>query len=679
MKIFKLVICLSVSMLYFSFSSTAQIRSSTKEADKAFAEYKYFDAIELYKKAYSKEKNKAKKAEIMYNIGECYRLSLDPRIAESWYKKAFKVGYAEPEAVLNMANVLKVQGKYPEAIVEYTKYQSMNPSDPKGSEGIRSSEEAQKWMDEPSRFIVAPEVQLNSKQMEFAATYADKKGNIVYFVSTREGSTGKGIDGGIGENFSDIFESKRDKNGKWSTPVIVGGDINTPTNEGPLCIDGKGRTMFFTRCESPAKNKNQPCKIYVSTKKGNNWTDITLLELGPDTITVGHPSLSSDGNTLYFTATNMEGGKGGRDIWMASYDKKAKTWGNVTNVSSVNTEADDMYPFIHENGTLYFTSDGHPGMGGWDIFKATPGKNPGEFTNIENMKYPVNSPADDFAMVWEFGQERGFLSSNREGSLGSDDIFFFNIPPVIYVLQGTITDIKTRKPIANAKIKLVGSDGSSAEQVTDATGAYLFGDKGSNLERYIRNNTNYTLTVSANGYLNAVGKETTVGVPVSTTFIKDFALQPIEKEIAFPEVQYELAKFNLKPESKDSLDYLYQTLIDNPTLVIELSAHTDSRGSDQLNDPLSQKRAEACVEYLISKGIPADRMVPKGYGKRKLLISDAEIAKMKSVEEKEAGHQKNRRTVFSVLNDKYVPAGGLVETQNKSNSDDEEESDESEE
>jgi peptidoglycan-associated lipoprotein len=669
MKTLKLVFCLSVSLLFFNLHATAQTKTTTRDADKAFSEYKYFDAIELYKKAYSKEKNKAKKAEIMYRIGECYRMSLDPRIAESWYKKAQKVGYSEPEVVLHMGHVLKLQGKYPEAIIEYNKFQAAFPADPRGSEGVRSSEEAQKWMDDPTRFVVAPEVQLNSKQMDFAPAFADKRGNIVYFVSTREGSTGKGIDGGIGENFSDIFESKKDKNGKWSTPVPISGDVNTPANEGPLSIDGKGRTMFFTRCEAPAKNKNQPCRIYVSTKKGNNWTDVTVLELGPDTITVGHPSLSADGNQLYFTASDMEGGKGGKDIWVATLDKKAKTWGNVTNVSSINTEKDEMFPFIHENGTLYFTSSGHPGMGGFDIFKASPGKVAGEFSNVENMKYPINSPGDDFSIVWESGHERGFFTSNREGSIGSDDIFSFKYPPLIYVLQGTITDMKTKKPIANSKIKLVGSDGSSAEIITDATGAYLFGDMAKDGERYIKGNTNYTLTVSAVNYLNAVGKETTVGVPVSTTFIKDFALQPIEKEITFPEVQYELGKFTLKPESKDSLDFLYKTLIDNPTLVIELSAHTDSRGTDALNDPLSQQRAEACVEYLVSKGIPEARMVAKGYGKRKLLITDDAISKVKSVEEKEALHQKNRRTVFSVLRTDYVSVADLEDS--KDSEDDE--------
>jgi peptidoglycan-associated lipoprotein len=672
MKILKLFFCLSISMLVFNLDSSAQ-KVFTKDADKAFSEGKYFDAIELYKKAFSKEKNKSKKAEIMFLIGECYRKNLDSRLAESWYKKALKAGYPEPVAILQMANVLKLQGKYPEAIVEFNKYKAAKPADPRGDAGAKACEMAQKWKDEPSRFTVSPETQLNSKQYDFSPAFADKKGNTIIFTSTREGAAGKAIDGIIGESFSDIFESKRDKNGKWSTPVPVSGDVNSPANEGAVAIDSKGKTMYFTRCEQ-AKNKDVHCKIYSATKKGNNWIDVTLIELGPDTITVGHPAISADGNTLFFTAKDMEGGVGSRDIWMATFDKKSKKWENVTNVRAINTEEDEMYPFFHEDGkTLYFSSNGHLGMGGLDIFKVEMiGEN--KWGNIVNMKYPVNSPADDFGMVWEPGHERGFLTSNREGTIGNDDIFSFVLPPIIYVLQGTITDVETKKPLANAKVKLVGSDGSSAELTTDASGAYLFGDKGT--ERYIKGNTTYQITVSATKFLNAKGKETTVGVPVSTTFIKDFALQPIKEEIKFPEVLYDLGKYTLRSESMDSLNFLYQTLVDNPTIVIELSAHTDSRGSDALNDPLSQNRAQACVDYLVSKGIPADRMVAKGYGRRKLLVLDADIAKLKSKEEIEAAHQKNRRTVFSVIHSNYIPAGGLDEEGGKKKNDEEEEDEE---
>ncbi|HET6245264.1 MAG: OmpA family protein [Bacteroidetes bacterium] len=656
MKIIRIILCLFI-VAFFCGAASAQ-KSFVKDADNSYSEAKFFEAIELYKKAYSKEKNKAVKAEILFQLGECYFNTVDPKQAEKWYQKAIKAKFPDPIAVLRLAEVYKAMGNYPQAIVEFNNYKALNPSDKRGEDGVVSSEMAQKWIDEPTRYVVLPETQLNSKQYEFSPTYADKKNNTLIFTSTREGSAGKTIDVTLGESFSDIYETKRDKNGKWSTPAPIGGEVNSVANEGAACVDSKGRTMFFTRC-GVEKNKDMPCKIYTAVKKGNAWTEITLLELSPDSITVGHPAITKDGNSLFFTASHMEGGFGGRDIWMSTYEKKAKVWTTPVNLgSSINTEKDEMFPFIHENGTLYFSSTGHMGMGGLDIFKAE--KTGEKWGKVENLKYPINSAGDDYGIVFEGTKDRGFLTSNRDGSMGGDDIFSFVLPPLIFVLQGTITDVETKKPINQATIKLIGSDGTSAEVTTDASGTYIFGDKGN--DRYIKSNTTYELTVSAKDYLNAKGKETTVGVTESTTFIKDFALQTTKKkEIAFPEVLYDLAKFTLRPESHDSLDFLYQTLIDNPTIVIELNSHTDSRGGQKPNQILSENRAKSCVTYLVSKGIAADRMLAKGYGKDQLLISDAEIAKLKSNEEKEAAHQKNRRTRFKVIRSDYVPVGGFPE------------------
>jgi peptidoglycan-associated lipoprotein len=659
MKIDKLVFGLSLMLFLFGGAVNAQ-KSFSKDAEKAYSEEKFFDAIELYKKAYSKEKNKAEKARIIFQIAECYRKTLDPKLAESWYKKAIKAKYPDPLATLYLAEALKIQGRYPEAIVEFNNFKSMEPGDKRGDEGVKSCEMAQKWMDEPNRYVVNPETQLNSKQYDFSPTYADKKYNTIIFSSTREGASGKGTDGILGENFSSLFESKRDKNGKWSTPVPLGGEVNTPANEGASSVDNKGKVMYFTRC-GVEKNKEIPCKILKAVKKGNSWSDIEVLNLGPDTVTFGHPAISAD-ETMLFFAAEMEGGYGGKDIWVSIYDKKTKVWNSPVNLGpTINSEKNEMFPFLHDDGTLYFSSDGHLGMGGLDIFRA---EKTGEATwsNVTNMKYPINSAADDYGIIFEGTKERGYFTSNREGSMGGDDIFSFVLPPLLFVLNGTITDVETKQPLAKAKIKIVGSDGSSAEVETDASGQYMFADKGS--ERYLKPNTSYSLTVSAKDYLNAKGKETTVGLTESTNFVKDFALQTTKKpEIKFPEVQYDLGKFTLREESKDSLNFLYQTLIDNPTLVIELSAHTDSRGGDAANMVLSQNRAQSCVDYLVEKGIPADRMVAKGYGKSRLLILDSDIAKLKSVEEKEAAHQKNRRTVFSVIRTDYVPAGGLPQEQ----------------
>ncbi|MFN4235356.1 MAG: OmpA family protein [Bacteroidia bacterium] len=654
MRVSKLTL-IFVALIALPLQILAQ-KNFAKDADMAFAGENYFTAIELYKKAYAKEKSKAKKAEILFKIGECYRYTLDHKQAETWYKKAIKAKYADPIATLYIADALKLQGRYEEAIVEYNNYKNLVPGDKRGEDGVKSCEMAKEWVKEPTRYEVAPETQLNSKQFDFSPTYADKKYNTLYFTSSREGSTGKTVDGRIGENFSDIYESKRDKNGKWSTPAILAGDVNTPANEGASAVNKKGNTMYFTRCEY-GKNKVFGCAIYQATKQGNAWTNVTLLDLGPDTAKIGHPAISDDESMLIFSS-DMQGGMGGKDLWMITYDKKSKTWSKPKNLGSpINTEGDEMFPFIHKDGTLYFASNGHLGMGGLDIFRAEK-TGEGTWANVANMRYPINSPADDYGIIFEGEKERGFFTSNREGSMGGDDIWRFNLPPLLFVLQGVITDVDTKKPIPDATIKLIGSDGSVAEVKSDATGFYKFAEKGN--ERYLNPNTSYSITVSAKDYLNGKGKETTVGLKESTTFVKDFALQTTKKkEIRFPEVLYDLGKYTLRPESEDSLMFLYQTLIDNPTIVIELSAHTDSRGSEKSNQILSENRAKSCVDFLISKGIDPERLVPKGYGETRLLVTDAEIAKLKTVEEKEAAHQKNRRTVFSVIRSDYVPKGGL--------------------
>jgi peptidoglycan-associated lipoprotein len=645
---------LLIFTISLSFNVFAQSKL-TAVADKAFNEGRYFEAIELYKKSMAKEKNKAEKTIMTFKMAECFRLSLDYKQAEKWYEKAVKAKYHDPIAQLHIANIKKARGEYAEAIVEYQKYKEAAPGDKRGENGIKSCELAQKWKDAPTRHVVAPETQLNTKEYDFAATFSDKKNNALIFSSTRKGSS-KNIDGIIGEEFSALYETKRDKNGKWSTPSLLGEEINTNSNEGAPSVNSKGTTLFFTRCPVE-KNKVSECKIYEAKKKGTNWTDVTHLEIVPDTVTAGHPSISDD-ETILFFSSNLQGGFGGKDIWYVLWDKKTKTWGSPINAgASINTEGDEMFPFIRKDGTLYFSSNGHLGMGGLDIFKAEKtGEN--KWGNVENMKYPINSSNDDYGIIFEGDEERGFLTSNREGTRGGDDIFSFVSPPLLFVLQGVVTDIETKKPIKGATVSLTGTDGSKADVNTDDAGFYIFAEKGN--ERYLNPNVSYNITVTATDYLIGKAKETTVGIEESTTFIKDFAIQTTKKdgklvEITFPDVLYDLGKFTLRPESKDSLDFLYQVLIDNPTIVIELSAHTDSRGSAESNQVLSENRAKACVEYLVSKGIDAERMVPVGYGKNKLLVTDEQIAKMPTTQEKEAGHQKNRRTVFSVLRSDYAP------------------------
>lgn len=678
MKIFTKLTAVLAFILLISTSAVAQKNFMT-DAKKAFDGQEYFNSIELYKKAYTKAKKKEDKALIVFQTAECYRLIGDNKQAEAWYIKAIKANYTNPKAKLYLADAKKALEKYNEALIEYNNYKKEVPSDPRGEDGAKSCELAQKWKDAPTRYKVENVALLNTKDPDFAPSYADKKYNKLYFTSMRPGVIGSSIDGTNGENFSDIFEAMMDKNGKWSTPVSLPEPLNTKDNEGLSAVSKKGDLIIFTRCIVDKKNVTYN-QLWSAPKKGTSWGEPTKLAFCVDTLKFASPCLSPDGQTLFFSS-NMPGGQGENDIWMSKYEKKGAKWGTPVNLGpDINTPGNDVYPFIHEDGTLYFASTGHLGMGGLDIFKAEK-KGEDKWGNVTNMKYPINSAGDDFGIIFEGKKERGYLSSNREGSKGQDDIWSFVLPPLLFTIEGIVTDCKFKEVIPGITIRLVGSDGSSVETKTDAAGYYKFAENGT--ARYVNPNASYVITTQVGtdikttqapaGFLNSSDKvkETTVGVEEAKTFKHDFCLVPIERFIRFPDVLYLLGKADLDHPSnpRDSLNFLYQTLLDNPTFVIELSSHTDFRGSDAANQKLSEARAKSCVDYLISKGINPERLKAKGYGeKAPVEIKDAngvviatltekyimKETKGKSKEEFEAMMQKNRRTVFSVLRKDFV-------------------------
>ncbi|MFL5754237.1 MAG: OmpA family protein [Bacteroidia bacterium] len=650
-------ISLSLALVaVFSFTAVAQ-KNFFKEAEKAFGVKEYFGAIDLYKKAYIKEKKAEKKAKILFRTAECYRHINSIKEAESYYSKAIKANYPDPMSYYYIGEIKKEQMLYNEAISEFENYKKSNPSDPRAESQIKACELAQKWKDNPTRHKIENMALFNSKQEDFGPSFTDKKYTTLVFTSTREGSVGGHMDGTTGELHSDLFETKMDKNGKWSTPTDLGEPINSPVNEGTAVVSKKGDFMMFTRCEEQ-KNKKTRCHLYMAKKQGPSWAVPELVPFNVDSFNFAHPTLSPDGNTLYF-ASNMTGTYGSSDIWMSEFDKKAKTWGTPVNLGpAVNTDGQEMYPYMHNDGkTLYFSSNKHLGMGGLDIFRIEKDAN-GKFTKTpENLKYPLNSAFDDFGILYEGTKERGYFSSNREGGKGSDDIYSFVLPPLIFKAKGTVKSSKDQTVVPNCSIILKGSDGTLVQAKSDAKGEFLMELKPEvSYEVYTETDKNLKTPTAPLSFLASTdrGKFTTVGLQESQDFQKDFLLTPVEAEIKFPAVQYDLGKATLRKESEDSLNYLLKTLNDNPTIVIELSAHTDSRGSTASNDKLSQARAQSCVDYLISKGIPQARLVAKGYGERKLKITDAQIAKAKTKEEKEALHQLNRRTVFKILNWDFV-------------------------
>ena len=656
MKFIRIVLSCIVASA-FSFTAMAQKTASTP-ADVAFVNGDYYDAIALYKKAFSKEKNKAKKTEIVFKTAESYRMAKDFKNQEIWYEKAIKAGYKEPEAILYLAQALKFNGKYDEAIVQFNNFSREAKGDPRGEDGVKSCEAAQKWKDKPARFTVENVSALNSKYNDFGAAYMDKTYRKIAFTSGRQESTGKNTDGGTGEKFQDIYDATVDKKGKWSAPKPMTIVLNSETNDGSICFDRKGSDMYFTRCEFD-KGKVGICEIYFTRRLGQDWEAPVPIALGADSFDVGQPVLSADEQTLYF-ASNMPGGQGGWDIWMASFDKKNKTWGNVTNLGSkINSSADDAFPFITADNTFYFSSNNIHGMGGIDIYKT---KKAGiSWEEPVNMKYPVNSSADDFAFVVdESTNDRGYLSSNREGGKGGDDLYSWFQPPLIFAVSGKVYDVDTKAMLAGASVDIFGSDGSSVPFKTEADGTYRFD---------LKPETSYKIQASAPEYLSMNLSLTTQGMENSKDFIDyDFPLKSIKKPIELPNILYDVGKWDLRPESKIALNGLIVTMNDNPNIVIELGSHTDSRPIPMTNDTLSQRRAESVVTYLIENGIDAERLVAKGYGEKdpRTLdkdmgsfkagdqMTDGFIAKLKTTALKEQAHQLNRRTEFRVLRKDYV-------------------------
>lgn len=646
-----------------------------RAADDAFSNMQYNVALTKYKKALSKAKAKPDKEKISFQMAECYRIINNTKRAEASYKRLVKTKFAEtnPLVFLYLAQAMKSNEKYKEAKTYFEKYHEMVPEDPRGPNGSLSCTLAQEWLDSPTKYKIAAEKVLNSKESDFSATYADKLYNTIIFTSTRDAATGKDMDNWTGQNFSDLFVSKLDPKGQWSTPVQLetGNVVNTEANEGNPAVNSKFNQMYFTRCTND-KGNLQGCKIMVSRRAGRNWGEPKALDLGGDSTTVfGNPSISPDELTLLFSS-DLPHGQGGKDIWMSTRKTANDNFGRALNAGPmINSPGDEMFPFMRNDTTVYFSSNGHPGMGGLDIFRSTFSN--GEWTKPVNMQVPVNSPGDDFGIVFNPEEDKGFFSTNRKGGRGSDDLYSFVNPPVIFTLSGVVKDDKTLQFIQGAVVKLTGSNGTSVQAKTDAKGFYGFN------KVQIKPNTTYELLCLKENYFNKKAKETTVGLESSKDFVIDFRLEPIpDKPVVLPDILYDLAKWDLKPQYQDSLQGLIKTLDENETIIIELASHTDSRGTDESNDVLSQKRAESVVNYLIDRGIDPDRLVAKGYGERVprrlakdvmkdgfafksgTLLSQAFVDSLATKPEQEAAYSLNRRSEFRIISKDFVP-----KTQNK--------------
>ncbi len=651
-------------ILLLTFIIVQESPAQKRKAERAYASFQageYYEAIDLFKDSYSKTKrsDKIARAELIYMIAECYRLVNNPRNAETWYKLAVRSAATKPEAQLWYAASLKKNGKYKQAIEELKKYKQIAPADAKADQEIRACELAIEWQENPEAYKIDEIKDLNSRESDFSPSFGRDDFGVVYFTSSREDATGNKTHGATGQGYTDIFESRLDKKSKWSTPVPVD-LINSEFEDGTPCFTGDYKELYFTRCEA-GKREKKGCIIMYSKRSGDSWSKPENLKILPDSMVAAHPAVSADGLTMYFVS-DMSGGFGGKDIWVTTRSGAGSDWSAPINPGpDINTGGNELFPFLRNDGTLYFSSDGLIGMGGLDIFKAVP--QPDGSWIVENMKAPVNSSADDFGIAFENENERGIFSSTRKGR-ENDDLYAFEFPPLTFSITGLVKDEKTGSAIEGSTVQLIASDASNLQAETGSGGEFKFS---------LKPDVDYIFLASKRGYLNGKEKETTKGQEKSREFMVTILITAIDKPIELPNIFYDFNKYDLRPESMVSLDKLVETLNDNPNVTIELMSHTDSRDTEEYNYELSQRRAQSVVEYLIEKGIEPDRLSAKGYGESSPKVVDASVVNqalflktgitlteeyinsLPTEEQKEIAHQINRRTEFRVLRTDYEP------------------------
>lgn len=661
----------------------AQKRSLTNIADEAFEAKQYVLAAEKYKDAYSKvDANRAEKNRILFRLSECYRFMNHPKKAVDVYDRLIKARYykTEPQIFFYKGEFERFLGDFEEAEYSYKEYLKLVPNDEMTLSRLSAMKKAEEWMANPTKHVITNMKSLNTEYDEWMPKFTDPSNpSKMIFTSSREGVTTETKDVWTGEYFSDLFYSEQDRKGYWSEPMLYDteGNINTPFHEGEADVDVKETSIYFSRC-MVQKSHDLSCAIYTSSKKGRGWSAPERIILGDTVFNYLHPTLSEDKLTMYFSS-DRPGGHGDYDIWKATRSSKKETkWTEITNLGKiVNSKGKEQFPILRNDTTLYFSSNGHEGLGGYDIF-FTSYQN-GKWSVPENLGYPLNTQYDEIGIVFYPNSsnspaeaEQGFLSSNRKHGKGGDDIYSFYRAPLIYSIKGKVRDDLSMQLVEGAKVKLIGSDESVVETRTDRKGRYEFDSS------QVKHNVNYTLTVSQVDYLNTSGKETTVGLTNSKDFVHDFRLKPMTKDpVVLPEIRYDLSQWDLKPQYEDSLTDLLLVLMNNPSFVVELRSHTDSRPFPRItNDTLSQHRAESVVNYLVARGIDRERLVPKGYAAREprtldratsvtidkktysfpkgVTLTDEYIANLKSVGEREAAHQLNRRTEFRIIRTDYL-------------------------
>lgn len=630
------------------------------EADAQFQRGEYYDASVTYKKVYNKLRKKEERpqrGEVAFKMGRCYRLLNMSARASAAFQNALRYEYPDSTTHFMLAQALHADGKYSAALRSYDKYLEFCPDDSLAincAEGCRTAQEIRA---RGSRYVVKQAKLFNSRRADFCPMYLGADCDQIYYTSTTEKATGDKKSEITGMKNADVFFSKKNEKGEWERPEPVEGELNTEFDEGIVAFSPDAQTMYLTKARREL-NAPTSVEIYTSTRSDAKWSAPVKFEITADTLsTFGHPAVSPDGEYLYFVS-DMPGGYGGKDIWRISLKERQ---GSLVNLGpDINTEGNDDFPYVRSDGSLYFSSDGHPGIGGLDIFRATAVGDPADLRwKVENMGFPINSAGDDFGITFGKGED-GFFSSNRGDARGYDHIYSFEYDPVRITIEGLVMD-KDEEPVKNAIIRIVGNDGSNQKEVARDDGSFSFA-----LQRGVK----YVMLAGAKGYLNQKQEFASDSTMEDANYWVEFILPSISKPSVVENIFYDYDKADLRPESKTALNELIAVLHDNPNVTIEMASHTDRWGSDAYNINLSERRAKSVVDYLVENGISRDRLQPHGYGKSRPKtvtkriarlypqfkegdILTEEFIKTLSEEDQQAADQINRRTEFSVLSLTY--------------------------
>ncbi len=650
-----------------------------KKGDKYFALGEYYDAATCYKKAYSQTpaKDRPLRGQRALKLADCYRRINQTQRAIAAYNNAVRYKQADTTALFRLAQLQLKNGSYKDA--EKTLLQIVDSlgtteaklrSQPSQTSGLsaqvmtslQSARMAPQWKAEAeySGYTVKKQDLFNSRRAEYSPALAGDDSDQLFFSSTRNQAKGDELSGITGMKNADIFFSQKDDKGKWSKPEAIDSELNTDEDEGACTFSADFKTMYLTVCQTDPSYPRY-AKVATAQRSDASWGKATVLEIARDTLsTFAHPAPSPDGRWLYFVS-DMPGGLGGYDLWRAELGTGGIL--SIENVGApINTPGNELFPTFRPNGDLYFSSDGHPGFGGLDIYYVESEDSPlTSHLKIEHPGWPLNTQADDFGMTFEGLHNRGYFSSNRGDARGWDHIYSFEKHEVVQTVKGWVYE-QDGYELPQGLVYMVGNDGTNKKISVRGDGSF---------EEEIKPGVSYVFLGTCRGFLNHKEELQVEPVLESEEYVLQFPLASITAPVLIDNIFYDFDKATLRPESQEALDRLVNLLNENPNVTIELSSHTDNRGSDAYNERLSQRRAESVVNYLIEHGIAADRLSPVGYGenkpkviKRKLtetydwlkaddVLTPEFISALDDEEKQEICHQLNRRTEFIVLRTTY--------------------------